>query len=239
VIIKGCDTQGMSVIIDQIYDHYQINGDDMKMRVANDIYMNESQSALIYLLSKKSKMNLELGFYINGQTIGLDESLITNKDNLRLFRKFKSDNNYKIIVAEKLEDYLDFYRMLESNLLLKHNTNPTHNLGEFLSLRNIFGTRGHVLCLCYYGDQLISGMFFVEVRPAKYYTVYIAQNYDLKVQRTGSLIGIVDFLLRNRRFDILDFGICTEDNGNHLNLGLAGFKECSLTGHATYRYTFI
>lgn len=234
VIVRGADTEMMHKIVECIFEHY---GVQMRMRVANDIYMSDSQSTLIYLLSRKLKLGLELGFYIDGQETGIDESQIKNRDNLRLFRKFKTDGSYQLSVANGVEEYRDFYRMLESNLMVKHGTKPTHTLGEFLSLRGIFG-ENQVLCLCRHNGSLISGMFFVEVRPGRYYTVYIAQNYDIQVHRAGSLLGIVDYLMRNRTFDILDFGICTEDYGNMLNLGLAGFKECSLGGSATYRYIF-
>jgi hypothetical protein len=81
-------------------------------------------------------------------------------------------------------------------------------------------------------------MYFIEVLPRKFYTVYIAQNYGFK--NTGTLLGIVDYFLSSEKngVDILDFGICTENNGLILNKGLANFKESSLTGQPTYRYFF-
>jgi hypothetical protein len=189
-------------------------------------------------------MKLELGFYLDvGGGGGLDERLIKNKDNLRLFRKFKLDNRFKVLLVNRIDDpnhynqYVEFHKMLEDNLSLKHDTKPTHNLVDFLNLAGILADQQR-LYLCYYEDKLVSGMYFIEVLPRKFYTVYIAQNYGFK--NTGTLLGIVDYFLSSEKngVDILDFGICTENNGLILNKGLANFKESSLTGQPTYRYFF-
>ena len=44
---------------------------------------------------------------------------------------------------------------------------------------------------------------------------------------------------KNNNVKYLDFGICTENNGEIINSGLSDFKEDSFGGISSYRYLFV
>ena len=93
-----------------------------------------------------------------------------------------------------------------------------------------------------HNGNIVAGMLFIEIRPKKYYTMYISKNYDYNQinsnQLTCCLLLIVEYFTNNIDYDILDFGISTENRGNILNLGLSIFKEDSLIGISSYRYLY-
>lgn len=235
IIINEVKLIILKELINTIFEYYYHN---LSMRISNDIYLDESQSDLIYFISKKSKLNLELGYYINN----FNEKNIRNKDNLRQFRRFKKNDCFRVNITNinnDYSDYLNFYQILENNLINRHNTNPTHSLDEFIKISKLF-IDNHILCLAKIDDIIISGIYLIEVRPQKFYTIYIAQdfNYSPK-ERSGSLINILDHIFQKiDNIKLIDLGIVTEDKGNTLNLGLGNYKQTSLMGKPTYRYLF-
>lgn len=219
-------------LIDLIYNYYD---NKLEMRIANDIYFNNSQSSLIYLLQTKSNMKLELSWYITK----FDINNIDNKFNKRHLKKIKNNKDNIVYISNVQNDYIDFYNILKETLNKKHNTNPTHTLDEFILLKNILKDR-HKLCIVKNNNLIIAGMYFIEVTPKKYYSFYITKNYSYELNySTSCLLYIIDYFIETIKPEILDFGITTENRGSELNMGLSIFKEDSMTGMSNYRYLFL
>lgn len=219
-------------IIDLIFTHYE---NKLEMRIANDIYFNNSQSSLIYLLQTKLNLNLELSWYINNFNI----DNINNKFNKRHLNKVKKDNNNIVYITNDINDYNNFYKILKNTLNTKHNTNPTHTLEEFLLIKDILQDK-QKLCIVKNNNIIIAGIYFIEVTPNKYYSFYITKNYECDKNFSSScLLYIIDYFMKIIKPNILDFGITTENRGAELNMGLSVFKQDSMTGVSDYRYLFL
>lgn len=219
-------------IIDLIFNYYD---NKLEMRIANDIYFNNSQSSLIYLLQTKLNLKLELSWYINNFNI----DNINNKFNKRHLIKVKKDNNNNVYITNDLNDYIDFYNILKNTLNIKHNTNPTHTFEEFLLIKDILQEK-QKLCIVKNNNIIIAGIYFIEVTPNKYYSFYITKNYECDKNFSSScLLYIIDYFITIIKPDILDFGITTENKGSELNMGLSVFKQDSMTGISDYRYLFL
>ena len=230
VIIKSYfKIEKLKKIIDLIFEYYD---NKLEMRIANDIYFNNSQSSLIYLLQTKLYLKLELSWYITNFNI----DNISNKFNRRHLLNIKKDKSILVFITDKIDDYIDFYKILENTLKNKHNTKPTHTLEEFLILKDIVN---HKLCIVKNTD-IIAGIYFIEVTKDKYYAFYITKNYKLENNYTTScLLYVIEYFMNCIKPNLIDFGISTENKGDILNIGLSKFKEDSMTGISSYRYMFI
>ena len=189
-------------LIDIIFEYYD---NKIEMRIANDIYFNNSQSSLIYLLQTKLNIKLELSWYI--KTFNINN--IDNKFNKKQLNKIKNDITNIIYITDELTDYQDFYIILVATLKNKHNTKPTHTLEEFILLKNILKNK-QKLCIVKNNNIIIACIFFIEVTKNKYYSFYITKNYDCDKNFASScLLYIIDYFIKNIKPDILDFGIST------------------------------
>lgn len=222
-------------LVNLIIQHYDKK---IEMRVANDIYFNHSQSTLIYLLSQHLNIKLELSWYITKYDI----NNIKNKDNIRNFKKIKKNDKFISYITDNTDDYINYYHILYNSLTTRHNSKPTHTLDDFLKVKTILKDK-QKLCIVKHNDIIISGIFLIEVCPKKYYIFYISKNWEYKDINTNmisaSLLMVVDYFDKHVEYDIIDLGITTENTGSTINEGLSIFKESSLCGISSYRYTFI
>ncbi len=123
------------------------------------------------------------------------------------------------------EEIADYYRVLLMNLK-KLGLNPVHSLDDLYDLKfNRFFDQ-----ISFYGvykDQtMIAGSMIFLFDGHIMHTQYLSSDEEyLNLFPMDFLIENLIQTALNRNCDIFTFGICTEDLGHHLNLGLSRFKE--------------
>lgn len=149
-----------------------------------------------------------------------DEILsIFNQGSRRAVRRAK-----KLGVAVKESDlYQDFYHILEKNLRLRHNVEPTHSLDELLTLKNMFPERIKLFG-AFHDEIMVAGVVMFICNPKVVLAFYISHDQAFQQYRGVNLLfyEIIDWGLRGG-YDFLDFGIFTVNEDP--NWGLARFKE--------------
>jgi hypothetical protein len=160
-------------IIKKIFEYYD---NKIEFRLANDIYFEESYYTLYFLLSQKLKIYPELSWYIK-----TDDDFIENIKNIRNKKTLlKSINDVNMICTNFIneEDYIQFYEVLEKNLKINHESNPTHSLDEFLKIKYILADK-QKLYLVKKNNCILGGVFVIKVTSNCWYTFYISRNIDL------------------------------------------------------------
>ena len=224
----------VNTIINLIIKHYNNN---IEFRLSNNIYNNLSHDLIIYCLSNKLKLKPELGFFINSNDNLIEK--ITNIRNKKNLIKFMNNKNIICDIYKEKNDYINFYNILNNNLSNKYKTNPTHTLEEFLLMSEILKNE-HSLYLVKENDVIYGGVYLIKTSNRCWYTFYISKNIDIK--KNPSIIYIMYKIqqdAKEQNVKYIDYGITTEEKGKVLNIGLAEFKEFSLSGNPTLRYLFL
>ena len=206
-----------------------------------DIIFIENIEHLYQEYKNSNEINFDYEKYMEKklECITLMQLYSNNKFNKRHLNKVKKDINNNVYITNDINDYNDFYNILKNTLKIKHNTNPTHTLEEFLLLKDILEDK-QKLCIVKNNNIIIAGMYFIEVTPNKYYSFYITKNYASDKNFSSScLLYIIDYFMETIKPDVLDFGITTENRGSELNMGLSLFKQDSMNAISDYRYLFL
>lgn len=129
-----------------------------------------------------------------------------------------------IVVREGIEFIRDFWGILEENLAQKYQTNPTHSLDEMSNLFSLFPDNIRVVVGLFRSKVVAGTILFMT--PLVAHAQYIASN------ETGldacALDAVFDHCIAQAASEgkrYFDFGISTEKEGEHLNVGLYDFKR--------------
>lgn len=127
------------------------------------------------------------------------------------------------VAVEWSQDYASFYKILASNLQLRHGVTPTHSLDELLWLADKFPKHIHLLASFFEGE-MCAGTVFFDACPRTTLAFYISHNPEFQKYRPLNLLFFHAFQhYADRGFDYFDFGTFT--NNMEVNWGLARFKE--------------
>jgi len=140
----------------------------------------------------------------------------------RRIRKIKKARNAQLKIS-KSSHYKCFWPILEKNLMQRFGVNPVHSLTEIELLAERFPNNIH-LHLCSDDKEILAGIVV-------YLTPQVAHIQYISASENGKELGALDFLFAelldvvyvNHRY--FDFGISTEQEGRHLNIGLIEQKE--------------
>lgn len=164
--------------------------------------------------------------HANGMLVRRDMSSvmkIANHPKVSESRMHGIKKSRKAQVAIKVGDFhSDFHKLLEK-VLSRHNASPVHSPDEMKMLQTRFPDRIKLVG-AFEGEELLAGTWLFHF-DAVLHTQYLA------VSDHGKNLGALDFLLNyvieeaSEGFDILSFGISTEDRGRVLNEGLIFQKE--------------
>jgi len=120
-------------------------------------------------------------------------------------------------------DYAAFWTVLEKNLIERFGVQPIHTPTEIALLARRFPSniRLHV---CSDGSEILAGVV-VYVMPEVVHAQYISASAPGKDLGALDLLfaELLDKTYRDCRY--FDFGISTEQEGRHLNIGLVEQKE--------------
>jgi hypothetical protein len=133
------------------------------------------------------------------------------------------------------DDYEAYYKILEKNLMLRHNVKPTHTLDELKKLITLFPDRIH-LWGAYVKDKLIAGIINFLATDNVVLAFYISDDKTYQHYRSVNQLFYKIFMWSiENKFTFYDFGIFTVNM--EPNWGLGKFKE-SFGARGLFRDTF-
>ena len=142
------------------------------------------------------------------------------------------------VKVEQTERFAEYWKVLETNLLVRYNKAPTHSVEEIKSLKSLLPERVKLFG-AFVDDQLVAGVVVFVCNDTAAHTFYFAQDYAFQHVRPVNLI-VHEILLWAVRHKLryLNFGISTESGGTAINWGLFRFKE-SFGGRGVLRDTLV
>lgn len=174
-----------------------------------------------------SEEDLYAVFRNDGRLFRRDVASVVAADGRRRYRKGRraslSRAGGERIEVERERDVRPFMALEAEALQRRHGVAPTHTPGEMQMLADRFPDNIELFTARRDG-QLLAGVLVYET-PRVAHAQYIAGSDD--GLRLGAVDLVVDHLLSERFAGkpYFDFGISTEDDGRHLNVGLVRNKE--------------
>lgn len=231
-----CSTQ----FIIKLFEEYLIENNYKKvvLKQTSNLFSRSSPDLIEYLLFKNDYSSYtELSFYIDCQQLAdrVEDSFSQSR---RRDYRYSLKNSLSFHVAETQEDLEAFHNILVENLK-KFGKTPVHSLAELLDFKF---ERLKDVTSCYlvkHNNVPIAGSFVFTFDSQVFHTQYLAALPEYLN------LFPMEFLNRNliaeakeQGFKYFSFGISTENNGKHLNEGLAKFKEGFGTAYSLNK-TFI
>jgi hypothetical protein len=186
-----------------------------------------------FVYQKRYSNYIDFAFMKNGfqylkrevsSVISLD---VDENDVLKLF---KPEARTAVRKAEKLgveirrsDDYEDYYKILKSNLEMRHNVQPAHTLEELIKLKKLF-PEDIQLIGAYVKNKLIAGVVNFYCNEKVILVFYISHNPEYQNYRAVNLLffNVIKDSIR-KGLSYLDFGLFTVNMDP--NWGLGRFKE--------------
>ncbi len=139
------------------------------------------------------------------------------------------------VVIRESDAWPAFYSMLQHNLKIRHNVQPTHTLDELIKLKKMFPGKIRLFG-AFWEDKLVAGVVNFEVNQDVVLAFYISHREDYQHLRAVNLLffEIIKWCHQNA-FKYLDFGIFTVNM--EPNFGLGRFKE-NFGASGVFRDTF-
>ncbi len=195
------------------------------LKMVPEIYVHENTDLLDYFLVKNEfKCYNELNYYLQLKEYKNDIAAQFSSSKRRDYRySLKSELSFKKL--ETRQDIAEYYNILLMNLN-KLNLKPVHTLEDLYDLKfNRFDDRIEFYGV-YKDDIMIAGSMLFYFNDKIVHTQYLSSNEAyLKMFPMDFLIyNLIDTAVK-KDMEIFTFGICTEDQGRYLNLGLSRFKE--------------
>ncbi len=167
---------------------------------------------------------------------------LKNIENIELHMKKNAIKNRnqainRGVTVKESKDLASFWKILECNLMKKHNTHPTHTYNEILDLTKRF-PENIKLFSAFYEEKMIAGVLVFILNSRVLNCFYIC--HDEKFQHFRPLNLVFSTLIHwglNEGFHFVDWGISTENKGKAVNQGLFKFKE-GFGGRGVLRETY-
>lgn len=195
------------------------------LKMVPSVYQRQNTDLLDYFLYKYGYICYsELNYYMHLERYKNDVIAQFSASKRRDYRySLKNDMLFKKL--ETKEEIASYYGVLLMNMK-KLDLPVVHSLDDLYDLKfNRFNENIEFYGV-YYKDKIIAGSMIFIFDGEIYHTQYLSSNEDyLKMYP-------MDFLIENliqesvdRGMRLFTFGICTENQGRYLNLGLSRFKE--------------
>ena len=135
-------------------------------------------------------------------------------------------------------DYSKFYPVLASNLMDRHDVDPTHSLDELNLLRDLLGQNSirQFIAVDHTGE-VYAGMIMFHCNPRVTLAFYISHNEEYQAMRPVNIVyrEVINWA-RKMGYHYLDLGTYTLNM--EVNYGLCRFKE-SFSARGQFRNTFM
>lgn len=153
--------------------------------------------------------------------IDLEHRLQPSRRRQRGLKKAQQKN---VVIKENFEFISFFWGILTENLIEKHNLNPVHRIQEILHLQALFPTNIKLI-VALVQDKVEAGVILFDT-PNVSHAQYIGSS--IVGHEVSALEAIFEFCIsksseQKKRY--FNFGISTEQEGQHLNHGLYQFKS--------------
>lgn len=189
------------------------------------VYQRKNTDLLDYFLYKNGYFCYsELNYFMKLDRYRQDLLSQFSKNKRRDYRYSLKNNLIFREITEK-EGIAAYYEVLLMNLK-KLNLTPVHSLEDLLDLKfNRFNDN-----IKFYGvyleDKLVAGSMIFIFDNRIFHTQYLSSDEEyLKLYTMDFLITNLIMAALELNMETFTFGICTEDQGRYLNLGLSRFKE--------------
>lgn len=153
--------------------------------------------------------------------INLNQRLLASERRRRGSRKA---GKLGVEVTEGSLHFQQFWKVLESNLERKYQIRPVHSLEEITKLSSLF-PENIELVVAMLETQVVAGTVLF-VTPEVVHAQYTASS-ELG-QQASALDAVFEYTIekaRTRGARYFDFGVSTENDGQHLNAGLYQYKS--------------
>ena len=197
----------------------------MYLKMVPDIYQKKNSDLLDYFLYKNEfKCYNELNYYMYLDRYKEDVITQFSSSKRRDYRySLKSDFVFKKL--ETREEIAKFYEVLLLNLN-KLGLNAVHSLEDLYDLKFERFNKEIEFYGVYLENKMVAGSMIFIFDNHIYHTQYLSSDEEyLKLFPMDFLICNLIQTAVDKGMDVFSFGICTEDQGRYLNLGLSRFKE--------------
>lgn len=195
------------------------------LKMVPGAYQKENTDLLDYFLYKNGYTCYnELNYYMHLSRYQEDVLAQFSSSKRRDYR-YSLKNNLVFRQLRTKEEIAEFYQVLKLNLA-KLGLNAVHSLEDLYDLKfNRFDDK-----IQFYGvyleDKMIAGSMIFVFDGRIFHTQYLSSDEQyLKMFPMDFLIGNLIQTAVDQQMELFSFGICTEDQGRYLNLGLSRFKE--------------
>lgn len=195
------------------------------IKMVPNIYQKKDTELIDYFLYKYGFYCYnELNYYLDLDKYKEDIASQFTANKRRDYRySLKNDLTFKELIDKK--DIAEYYDVLLKNLA-KLNLKPVHTLEELYDLKFNRFYENIEFYGVYKDNKMIAGSMLFYFNDDIVHTQYLSSDEEYL-----SMFPM-DFLIYNlikvgvdKNKKIFSFGICTEDRGKYLNLGLSRFKE--------------
>ncbi len=195
------------------------------MKMVPYVYQKKNSDLIDYFLYKYGYSCYdELNYYMQLDRYK-DNVIAQFTSGKRRDYRYSLKNNLSFRLLETKDEIKEFYLVLQKNMK-KLGLPLVHSLDDLYDLRfNRFGER-----ILFYGvyqcDKILAGSMVFLFDDGVFHTQYLSSDeaflslYPMDFLIENLIQTAVDMNMR-----IFTFGICTEDRGKYLNMGLSRFKE--------------
>lgn len=213
-------------ILENLLTFIKENGfEKIYFKMVAGIYQKEDTSLLDYFLYKFGFTAYnELNYYLPLERYREDVAVPFTSSKRRDYRySLKSGFTFKKL--ETRGEIAQYYGVLLKNLE-KLGLHAVHSLEDLYDLKfNRFDERIEFYGV-YLEEKMVAGSMLFYFSDRVIHTQYLSSDEEyLKLFPMDFLIFNLIQTAVDKNMDIFSFGICTEDQGRYLNLGLSRFKE--------------
>lgn len=195
------------------------------LKMVPAVYQKENTDLVDYFLYKNGYTCYnELNYYMHLDRYRADVPAQFSSSKRRDYRySLKNPLQFKSLTTR--EEIAQFYTVLQLNLA-KLGLPSVHSLEDLYDLKfNRFDDK-----IRFYGvyleDRMIAGSMIFIFDGRIFHTQYLSSDEQyLKMFPMDFLITNLIQIAADEQMELFSFGICTEDQGRYLNLGLSRFKE--------------
>ena len=195
------------------------------LKMVPDVYQKADTSLLDYFLYQNGYTCYnELNYYMHLDRYR-DDVITQYSSSKRRDYRYSLKNDLRFKPLETREEIAQFYEVLKLNLA-KLNLHAVHSLEDLYDLKF---NRFHET-IQFYGvyleERMIAGSMIFIFDGRIFHTQYLSSDEQyLKLFPMDFLITNLIQTAVEQSMELFSFGICTEDQGRYLNLGLSRFKE--------------
>lgn len=223
---KVYSASAVNELMEQVHAFLRDEGfEKIYLKMVPEIYRKEDTSLLDYFLYKNGYTCYnELNYYMSLSRYAEDVIAQFSSSKRRDYR-YSLKNDLQFRALHTREEISAFYEVLKLNLA-KLGLSAVHSLEDLYDLKfNRFDDM-----IQFYGvyleDKMIAGSMIFVFDGRIFHTQYLSSDEQyLKMFPMDFLIGNLIQTAVDQNMERFSFGICTEDQGRYLNLGLSRFKE--------------